>query len=196
MLQSCKSSTSNNHPGIQVQWCFQWWGRECCHQTLIFNWGQTLHAHKISQTAKWSVDNSAALPLTAAFASMTSRPQASKTVTGKKNLVLKAKHSFSVLHTKLILQAGGADGRGLVLRTLQVCASIPGQQGGACAQYSHLWRGSGWLTLHLGWRRLGGLAENLLKTVENRRRRGKSENWTATRCPPRAFVLCNGRLWV
>lgn len=43
--------------------------------------------------------------------------------------------------------------------------SIPGQQGGACAQHSHLGRGSGWLTFHLGSRRLGGLAEGLLKTV-------------------------------
>lgn len=88
-----------------------------------------------------------------------------------------------MLHTKLILQAGGANGRGLVLRSLQVCASIPGQQGGAGAQHSHLgWR-SGWLALHLGGRRLGGLAENLLKTVGHRRR-GPSQNWSPARCPP------------
>lgn len=92
--------------------------------------------------------------------------------------------SLSVLHTKLILQAGGANGGGLVLRSLQVCASIPGQQGGACAQHGHLgWR-SGWLAPHLGGRRLGGLAENLLKTVGDRRR-GPSQNWTPGRCPPR-----------
>lgn len=83
--------------------------------------------------------------------------------------------SVHELHTKIILQAGSADGRGLVLRALQVCASIPGQQGGACAQHSHLRRGSGWLTFHLGSRRLGGLAERLLKTVGGEGRRGGGE---------------------
>lgn len=80
--------------------------------------------------------------------------------------------SLRALPTKVILQAGSAHGRGLVLRTLQVCASIPGQQGGACAQHGHLGRGSGWLTFHLGSRRLGGLAESLLKTVGGEGRRG------------------------
>lgn len=47
-----------------------------------------------------------------------------------------------------------------------MCASIPGQQGGACTQHGHLGWGSGWLTFHLGIGRLGGLAESLLKTVE------------------------------
>lgn len=72
----------------------------------------------------------------------------------------------SCLPTEVILQAGSANGRGLVLRTLQVRASVPGQQGGTRAQHGHLGRGSGWLTFHLGSRRLGGLAESLLKTVE------------------------------
>lgn len=104
-----------------------------------------------------------------------------KTVTKKNHLVVESKASLarslslSVLHTKLILQAGGANGGGLVLRSLQVCASIPGQQGGACAQHGHLgWR-SGWLAPHLGGRRLGGLAENLLKTVGRQKTRTESE---------------------
>lgn len=46
-----------------------------------------------------------------------------------------------------------------------MCASIPGQQGGACAEHSDLGRGSGGLTFHLGGRRLGGLAESLLKAA-------------------------------
>lgn len=58
-----------------------------------------------------------------------------------------------------------------------MCASIPGQQGGACAQHCHLGRGSGWLTFHLGSRRLGGLAESLLKTVGGEGRRGGNEKW-------------------
>ena len=82
-----------------------------------------------------------------------------------------------MLPTEIILQAGSAHGWGLVLRTLQVCASIPGQQGGACAQHGHLGRGSGWLTFHLGSRRLGGLAESLLKTVGVDGRRGGNEKW-------------------
>jgi hypothetical protein len=50
-----------------------------------------------------------------------------------------------------------------------MCTSIPGQQGGASAQHGHLGRGSGRLTFHLGSRRLGGLAESLLKTEWRRR---------------------------
>lgn len=91
-----------------------------------------------------------------------------KTKLNKKNLP-------QCLHTKVILQAGGANGRSLVLRTLQVCASIPGQQGGACAEHSHLGRGSGGLTFHLGGRRLGGLAESLLKAAGGNGEKGGEE---------------------
>lgn len=54
-----------------------------------------------------------------------------------------------------------------------MCASIPGQQGRASAQHCNLGRGSGWLTFHLGSRRLGGLVESLLKTVGRRREEGE-----------------------
>lgn len=67
--------------------------------------------------------------------------------------------------TELILKAGVACCGGLVLRTFQLRASIPGQQGGARAQHSHLGRGAGRLTFDLGSRWLGGLAESLLETA-------------------------------
>lgn len=94
---------------------------------------------------------------------------------GKSIFLRSGSSPWSPVPTKVILQAGSANGRGFVLRTLQLCASIPGQQGDTCTQHGHLGWGSGWLTFHLGSRRLGGLVESLLKTVGGEGRRGGNE---------------------
>lgn len=73
------------------------------------------------------------------------------------------------LPTKFVLEAAGADRRGLVLRAVQVRASIPGQQGGAGTQHRHLGGGARRLSgFVLAGGRLGGLAERLLETAGNK----------------------------